>query len=167
MKLIAVTRIEAHPGSAKLDDPATARKLAELIVGSVRCRNASAVQVDFDARQSQRQFYAILLKDLRQRLPEGMPLSITALTSWCAYDDWIAGLPVDEVVPMFFRMGPDHPPSETPGWEYPIREPLCKTSAGVSSDEAWPKLDPGTKLYVFHRGPWNHVVQANIERHLP
>jgi len=96
-----------------------------------------------------------------------MPLSITALTSWCAYDDWISSLPVDEAVPMFFRMGPDHPPSDTPGWDYPIREPLCKKSAGVSSDEAWPKLDPGTRLYIFHRGPWNNILQANIERHLP
>jgi len=66
MKLIAVTRIEAHPGSGKLDDPVTAKKIAELIVSSVGRRNASAVQVDFDARQSQRRFYATLLKELRQ-----------------------------------------------------------------------------------------------------
>ena len=36
-----------------------------------------------------------------------VPLSITALASWCAQDRWMEGLPVDETVPMLFRMGPD------------------------------------------------------------
>jgi len=53
------------------------------------------VQIDFDARRSQRRFYVRLLRDLRRRMPPSLPLSITALASWCAYDDWLSGLPIE------------------------------------------------------------------------
>ena len=53
-----------------------------------------------------------LLAEVRRRVPVSMPLSITALTSWCESDGWIAGLPVVEAVPMLFRMGP----GERPGY---------------------------------------------------
>ena len=166
-RLIAVTRIEAHPGAADLSDPALAAKLAGIIAGSLTRRGADAIQVDFDARQSQRPFYSSVLIALRRQLPMHVPLSITALASWCAYDDWIGDLPVDEAVPMYFRMGPDHPASDSPGWNYPMREPLCRGRAGVSMDEAWPKLETGTRLYVFHRGAWNPIALSNLERNLP
>jgi len=166
-RLIAVSRIEAHPGVADLSDPALPEKLAGIIADSLTRRGADAIQVDFDARQSQRNFYSSVLTALRRQLPAQVPLSITALASWCAYDDWIGDLPVDEVVPMYFRMGPDHPASETPGWKYPVREPLCRTRAGVSTDEAWPTLEAGSRLYVFHRGSWNAVALSNLERELP
>jgi hypothetical protein len=166
-RLVAVTRIEAHPGSADLSDPALAAKLAGIIAGSLSRRGADAIQVDFDARQSQRPFYSSVLIALRRQLPAHVPLSITALASWCAYDDWIGDLPVNEAIPMYFRMGPDHPPSESPGWNYPVREPLCRGRAGVSMDEAWPKLETGTRLYVFHPGAWNSIALSNLERDLP
>jgi len=166
-RLIAVTRIEAHPGATDLSDPALPTKLAGIIADSLTRRGADAIQVDFDARQSQRPFYSSVLAALRRRLATRVPLSITALASWCAYDDWIGDLPIDEAVPMYFRMGPDHPASEIPGWNYPVREPLCRGRAGVSMDEAWPKLETGTRLYVFHRGAWNPIALSNLERHLP
>ena len=166
-RLIAVSRIEAHPGTVDLSDPALANKLAEIIAASLTRRDADAIQVDFDARQSQRPFYSSVLSTLRRQLPAHVPLSITALASWCAYDDWIGDLPVDEAVPMYFRMGPDHPASDSPGWNYPKREPLCRGRAGVSMDEAWPKLETGTRLYVFHRGAWNPIALSNLERNLP
>jgi Protein of unknown function (DUF3142) len=166
-RLIAVSRIEAHPGTADLSDPALGEKLAGIIADSLTRRATDAIQVDFDAHQSQRPFYSSVLTALRRQLPAHVPLSITALASWCAYDDWIGDLPVDEAVPMYFRMGPDHPASESSGWNYPVREPLCRGRAGVSTDEAWPKLGAGTRLYVFHRGAWNPIALSNLERHLP
>lgn len=70
-------------------------------------RRMDSIQIDFDARTSQRNFYACYLHALKRALPEGMPLSITALASWAMGDNWLAAadLPVDEVVPMFFSMG--------------------------------------------------------------
>jgi hypothetical protein len=167
MKVIAVVRIEAVPGAAELSDPALPAKLAAAIAGSASHHGAAALQVDFDARQSQRAFYTALLQELRRRLRPAMPLSITALASWCAFDDWIAKLPVDEAVPMYFRMGREHPPSSTSGWTYPAREPLCRGVAGVSTDEAWPQLKAGTRLYVFHARPWNLVALNNLEGYWP
>ena len=63
----------------------------------------AALQVDFDARQSQREWYAGVLRRVRAQMPPQMPLSITALASWCSYDGyWLRTLPVDEAVPMLF-----------------------------------------------------------------
>jgi hypothetical protein len=165
-KVIAVVRIEARAGAADLSDPLLPAKLSGIIASPANPR-VCAMQIDFDARQSQRGFYTKLLQEVRRRLPATMPLSITALASWCAYDDWIGALPVDEAVPMFFRMGPEHPPSSTPGWYYPVREPLCRGVAGVSTDEAWPKLKSGTRLYVFHPRSWNRVALNNLEGYWP
>jgi hypothetical protein len=87
----------------------------------------------------------------------------TALASWCSADDWIGGLPVDEAVPMFFRMGRDSRPSNEPGWRYPIHEPLCETSAGVSTDEPWPAVRPDQRIYVFHPRAWSAVALDNLD----
>lgn len=166
-KLIAVFRIEAPGGVADLSDPELSPRLAGMIAECFKRRKVNAVQIDFDARQSQRAFYTGLLQELRRRLPTGTPLSITALASWCAYDNWISHLPIDEAVPMYFRMGPEHPAASSAGWTYPSREPLCRGAAGVATDEAWPKLRTGTRLYVFHPRAWNSVALSNLERYWP
>lgn len=161
-RLIAVVRIEAPAGTSDLAEPALASQVAAILAEAPLAGRAAAVQVDFDARESQRNFYRKVLLSLRQRLPN-TPISITALASWCAYDDWIADLPIDEAVPMFFRMGPDHFASEVPGWSYPVRAPVCRGSVGVSTDEAWPRLPARPRLYVFHPRPWNVVALQNLE----
>ena len=163
-KVMAVVRIEAPAQSAMVEAPSLASTVADLIVRSARNPGISALQIDFDAVQSQRGFYASLLREVRKRMPEEMPLSITALASWCAYDNWISNLPVDEAVPMFFRMGRDRHPSNRPGWSYPIREPLCMTSTGVSTDEPWPKIGSNQRVYVFHPSAWSEIALQNVER---
>lgn len=166
-QVIAVVRIEASAGTADISDPALSTRLAGIIAESAVHRQVDGVQVDFDARVSQRAFYAQMLQQLRLKLPKGFPLSITALASWCAYDDWIKDLPIDEAVPMYFRMGPEHPPASASGWSYPVREPLCRNVAGVSTDEAWPQLNPGTRVYVFHPRAWSSVALNNLEGYWP
>lgn len=157
--LIAVTRIEGAPLSLS---GGAADKVASMILNSARQPGISAVQIDFDARKSQRSFYKAVLREVRDGLPSSMPLSITALASWCAGDDWIAGLPVDEAVPMFFRMG--GPRARDPGWTYPLREPICMSSVGVSMDEAWPQISPAARIYVFHPVPWNSIALHNLDQ---
>lgn len=95
-----------------------------------------AVQIDFDAKVSERGFYRDLLKELRTRLPESMPLSITALASFCIGDGWIKDLPVDEAVPMLFRMGKDAAEVRrflAQSRDFPIA--LCQSSLGMATDE--------------------------------
>lgn len=68
---------------------------------------ARSLQIDFDARTSQRAFYRSLLLGLKRELPDDVNLSMTALASWCIGDRWLNDMSVDEIVPMFFSMGAD------------------------------------------------------------
>ena len=118
--------------------------------------NISAVQVDFDATASERPFYARVLRDLRHDLPPSMPLSITALTSWCTGDPWIAGLPIDEAVPMLFRMGPDARNIRLRLEEGRDFTPdVCRESVGISTDEKIRNLPAGRRVYVFSPEGWS------------
>lgn len=150
IKRIAVIRLEAPSVIA----PSLANMVASAILTSAE-PGASALQIDFDARQSQHAFYARLLRDLRRRMPPSLPLSITALASWCSYDDWISGLPVDEAVPMLFRMEPDrrYAPQDRP--QFRIREPLCLGSIGISTREPHPFSLAGKRVYIFPDRGWH------------
>ena len=162
-RIIAVVRIEAGRAGAGINNPSLPAQVAELIQPSAQKPRTAMLQIDFDATRSQRPFYVNLLREVRKRMPAGMPLSITALASWCAADDWLGGLPVNEAVPMFFRMGPDHPLTDQPGWTYALREPLCEASAGISMDEPWPVLRADERLYVFHPGAWTPEAIAKLD----
>ena len=141
--LIAVVRVE--PQDANLPPAAGA---SAAIADAASIPDVRALQVDFDASLSQRAYYRELLQDLRRRVPPSMPISMTALTSWCESDGWIAGLPVVEAVPMLFRMGPGERPART------FRPALCQSSAGVSTDELLREPPSAARLYLFNPRPW-------------
>lgn len=167
--LMAVARIEAdhsRPPKLTLDQR---RTLALLIEDLARLPGISAIQVDFDATTSQRAFYRDLLFDLRRRLPDSTALSITALSSWCLYDNWLQGIPIDEAVPMLFRMGPERREVLRylqSGKDF--RPEVCRQSIGVSTDEPLVRLPSARRAYVFHPKAWSeldvrkaiHEVQA-------
>jgi len=152
--LMAVVRIEVLPAkhsaatgagsesvSSQPFSEAQRQRAAGLIVEAVRLPGVRALQIDFDATQSQQAFYRTLLQDVRQKLPPRMPLSITALASWCVGDSWLDDLPkgtVDEAVPMLFRLGVgsrNFAAFLQAGHDF--TEPLCQGSIGVSTDEAF------------------------------
>ncbi|HEY9786959.1 MAG TPA: hypothetical protein V6D17_16325 [Candidatus Obscuribacterales bacterium] len=81
--------------------------LAHVISRAAKVPQAGMVQIDFDALQSERPFYRQLIKRIRNDLPPDMPISITALASWCLFDNWMKDLPVEETVPMMFSLGKD------------------------------------------------------------
>ena len=151
--VIVVTRIETDR-SASL----SSRQCYEATAAIARlARNnpLRAIQIDFDARQSEREFYRELLIELRKELPPAMKLSITALASWCIGDPWIEGLPIDEAVPMLFRMGPDKETVEQrlkSGLDFQV--PASRQSLGISTDEPIENLPAGRRIYVFNPKPW-------------
>jgi hypothetical protein len=166
-KLMAVTRIESdkkESGRASLSAKQK-EQVVELILRSLQLDNISAIQVDFDAVTSEREFYRQLLQELRQKLPQQIPLSMTALASFCVGDRWLADLPVDEVVPMIYRMGPDDQTIKTMlanGDDF--REPLCRRSYGIAVDEPFVhSLNDGRRLYVFNPRPWRGPEYAALE----
>ena len=108
-----------------------------------------ALQVDFDARASQREWYREFLRALRAALSPDVPLTITALESWCEEDAWIRDLPVADATPMLFRLGPGEPamPSGFPS-------AVCSASVGVSTDELPNRIPPARRIYFFHPVAW-------------
>jgi len=163
-RVMAVVRIEAPQARAKLDAPELAENVANQIVEASRRKQVSALQIDFDATRSQRSFYRKVIEETRRRMPAKMALSITALASWCSRPSWLEGLPVDEAVPMLFRMGGDSRTRKQPGWNYEPTALQCKTSVGVSMDEAWPAITNNMRIYVFHPRAWNPVALENLEK---
>lgn len=164
--LIAVARIE----SDRSDKPALSRVQLETAATEVaalaRLPNVVAVQIDFDATISERVFYSGLLTKVREALPPRIALSITALASWCKGDNWLTDLPVDEAVPMLFRMGVDRAQimSDLSAGES-FRALLCRQSQGVSTDEPLPPLPSVQRIYVFNPDPWSpNSVKSVLEK---
>jgi hypothetical protein len=102
-KMIAVVRIDTDAKHPPALSPAQAQRIAQIIGKASTFPGTQMVQIDFDAVETERQFYRALLA----QLPKSMPISITSLASWCLYDGWIKTLPVDETVPMMFSLGRD------------------------------------------------------------
>src|SRR5215510_11813025 len=135
-KTVAVVRIETDrrevPALSEYQLTSTAAEISAL----AKLPNITAVQIDFDATVSQRDFYRQLVQRVRRDLPNQIALSITALASWCDGDNWPRDLPIDEAVPMFFRMGVDQHQfaARLKTGDGFLKAP-CQNAAGVSTDE--------------------------------
>ena len=155
--LIAVIRIESPPRYV-LPDPAG---FADSLAGITQQQDVKALQIDYDARASERGFYRALLAELRRKTR--LPIGITALASWCSGDRWIDGQPLAEAVPMFFRMG------QSESRNMSINAPGCNHSIGLSTDEAWPANRPrglraDARIYVFNPHAWTKTDYEGVVR---
>lgn len=141
---MAVVRIESRGDGL----PAHSAVVRELLPAA-QSPGIRALQIDYDARQSELNWYAGLLAETRRDLPRNVILTITALASWCESPRWIDSLPVADAVPMLFRMGPhEYPPVDD------FRARKCRSSAGVATDELPSRLPRGRRLYFFHPRAW-------------
>ena len=182
--LIAVVRIETRtsksPKPSATNDwrTLTRHAFAELQLQHVvdeitdlqKLPNIRAIQIDFDAAASERALYARLLEEVRHNLPASLPLSITALASWCIGDPWLAQLPpgtIDEAVPMLFRMGADTANVASflrSGSDFHVS--TCQSSLGLSTDEPLsnallkgtlpdvPSVSHSKRVYIFAPRAW-------------
>jgi uncharacterized protein DUF3142 len=193
--LVAVIRIETaaplrlsslQPNQSALPaftySKAEGALLASEIASTQSISGVSAIQIDFDAPSSAQPFYSALLQDVRSKLPPWLPLSITALASWCIGDPWLGRLPpgtIDEAVPMLFRMGPDAGKVAKflhSGDDFPV--PACRGSLGLSTDETLLNdlLTAGStfstfharekRVYVFTPRPWTPSAARTILQEL-
>jgi len=156
--VIAVTRIETNKELSKRPEMTgeMAAKVASIVRSTLELPNVKALQVDFDAVSSERNFYRSIINNVRKNMPKGMPLTMTSLASWCTGDAWFNDFPVDEAVPMTFRMGADEEKVRTflrNGNDW--REPLCRGSYGVSVDDPPVQgIRSGRRLYLFSDNAW-------------
>lgn len=149
--VLGVIRIEID---AAYDD-ALALELAQTVRGLVTPLRLDEIQLDFDARVSQRELYRDLVLALRDALP-GMRLSITALASWCLGDPWLDRLPIDAAVPMLYRMGNDGPRIR----QYLSRQrqfpaTICRDDIGYSSDEPVVPVRGVKRIFWYHPTAWD------------
>ena len=161
-RTIPVVRIEVDQNSHTSDLPiiTTARMIEDVFAKS----KATSIQIDFDARVSERPFYLALLQELRTELPHGTRIAITAIASWCIYDTWIDSLPIDEAIPMLFRMGSDDRRVK----DYInsgglIRSTMAAGNVGIALDEPIHPDLRGRTVYVFSVAPWTPKSIHRIE----
>ena len=163
--LIAVTRIETGTQRSNQFDLSDEQKetVVSLIKKTLELPNVKAVQIDFDAAVSERDFYRNVVNELKKQLPETTPLTITALASWCVGDSWFKDLPINEAVPMAFRMGADDKEIRAfleRGNDW--REPLCRGSYGIAVDEPLEvKIQPNRRFFYFKSRAWE---KADLEK---
>lgn len=163
--VMAVARVETDTVNKPELSGQQRQKLAEEIAEMARLPNVSHLQIDFDATVSERKFYRDVIVEVRRRLPDTISLSITALASWCTYDNWLSDLPIDEAVPMLFRMAGDGKQiaNRLDDGEDFIALP-CRHSYGISTDEPRSNLSSTRRLYVFNPDPWTEdSVRAILE----
>ena len=155
IKRMGVFRIESRGRTAP------AGSVAAMIASGV-APGMDAVQIDYDAASSERAFYAELARALRGQMRCEIPLTMTALVSWCASDQWIRDLPVAEAVPMYFRMGPQPYLRQAA-----LRSPLCQSSTGLSTDELI-RVPLHRRVFLFHPRPWTQealrTAMAEVNR---
>jgi hypothetical protein len=121
------------------------------------------LQFEFEARASQRALYRQIVSALRDKLGPRTFFSVTALTSWCIDDPWLAGLPVDEIVPMYYRLGPDADAIArrlARAGDFPIA--ACRKAVGLSTDTiARPPTRAARRVYYFHPAAIDDSVLAS------
>ncbi len=164
ISVIPVIRIVNKEKDNQLDN-IQLLKAGELIVKMCSQDKVSGCQIDFDVKNSEIDFYKKLIFETRNTLSRSIPLSITTLVSWCHTGSWLNDLPIDEAVPMFFRLGTD---------EYLIRQDLvgesfmkaknCQKSICISIDEPLPqaKYLKNRKIYIFNPHLWTPEDFSNI-----
>jgi hypothetical protein len=113
------------------------------------------VQIDFEIRASERQVLLDVLHDVRLGLPRGTILSMTALASWCDTEDWLGQAPVDEIVPMIFRMqegGEALRNRLAAGGDF--RNPRCRAALAIATDSPIARAPAGRRVYLFDPHSW-------------
>ena len=125
------------------------------------------LQVDFEVRASERGVLLDVLRDVRAGLPPGRMLSMTALASWCDTERWLGEAPVDDVVPMLFRMGPGGAALQrrlAAGGAF--GDPHCGRSLGVAVDTPLAGLPDRRRIFLFDPAPWTQADLTAIRRSL-
>jgi hypothetical protein len=142
MKPIPVIRLESD-GSALPSADSVASFLS-------RWMDDKRIQIDFDARASQRGWYRDLIRGTRTWRPH---VSITALAFWCLEKPWFGGAP-DQAVPMLFRMGPQRHVVLARLHRQGEFAEGCRDALAVSSDEPLPWRPYAKKVYIFNPRRW-------------
>lgn len=164
-----VVHVQIEPARALRWTPLLRREVSAAVLHYALLVPARRVQIDFEVRASQRRALLDVVTDVRRGLPRGMILSMTALASWCDTEAWLEGAPVDEIVPMLFRMQRGEETIRrrlASGGDF--RNPRCRTALGIATDTPLSRAPRGRRVYVFDPRRWSAAdfarVRGEIER---
>ena len=157
-RVTPVLHVEVSTVNPPIDIESRRLMIVRAMLEAAAASTSGWVQLDMEAKPSQRAFYRSLVRQLRDRLPPDVKLSVTALAWWCRSPAWLDGLAADEVVPMFFRMGRDNARLRAIIEESPdTLHASCRAgSAGFSPQEPFaPRVyERYRKTYWFDRYAW-------------
>lgn len=155
---VTLVHIQIDEGTPLRWTPGLRRRTSAAVLHYATRIPAPIVQVDFEVRASQRQVLLDVLGDIRHALPPKIRLSMTALASWCDGEDWLDAAPVDEIVPMLFRMGRGDAillDRLAKGGDF--RHPRCRTALGIATDTPVRRAPPGRRVYLFDPRSWTRA----------
>ena len=160
-----VVHVEVSTVNPPIDIESRRAMIVRAMLEAAKASTSGWVQLDMEAKPSQRDFYRSLVRQLRGQLPANVKLSVTALAWWCRSPAWLDDLAADEVVPMFFRMGRDKVRlrgiiEQSPG----TLHASCRAgSAGFSPQEPFaPQVhERYRKTYWFDRHAWKRDAAAS------
>lgn len=145
-------------------DAGAASRIADAVLALGAPAGARRLQLDFEARRSERPLLLAVLRELRRRLPADRSLSMTALASWCD-EAWLDQAPVDEVAPMLFRMGPGGAALRRRlegGGDFTNRR--CHGALAISTDAPLAQAPAGRRVYLFNPTSWSAPAFAQISQ---
>lgn len=161
----AVVHVQIDPRRRLVWTPARETQVAEAVLRLARRPGVQRLQLDFEVRASERPILLAVLQKIRAGLPQGVLFSMTALASWCDTETWLADAPVDEIVPMLFRMGPGGEPLKArlaAGGDF--ANPRCRTALAVSTDTPLARAPAGRRVYLFNPRSWTAASFEHARR---
>jgi len=155
--VLPVIHVRAKPGLPLQREPLV-YGILEAVDSIRKVTKVEGLQLDFDVTSSQMEQYREILLLLRSELMRReIPfLSVTALVWNCSKGNWGVDLPVDEIVPMYFAMGPAIRDLERSILKRGILiSERCQESVGLTSPP--PALFPKARqrYYFFSYRPWS------------
>lgn len=170
--LLSVSRIEVDDRARAAFTREQVGRITHAVVQTATGPGVIGVQIDFDARLSERPFYIDVLRSVRRGLPKTSLLTMTALSSWCTFDPWLRDADVDEIVPMYFSMGADKRNILAFLKEGKTLQLGCKNCLGLSIDDLTVARSvaqsTGTRadkrIYFFSTMPWSIASYREAEK---
>jgi len=158
---IAVVHVQIDTSQPLKWTPELRARTASAVLAYATRPHFQAVQIDFEVPASDRQVLLDLAHDVRAGLAPGTPLSMNALASWCETENWIDAAPVDEIVPMVFRLGAGGAKLKAKieaGGDFD--DPRCRGAIGIATDTPLSSYPRDRRVYVFNPHSWTPAAIA-------
>lgn len=164
-RVTPVVHVQSDPKNMPNLGPRQTEAIVQAVQAASLRSTSGWVQLDFEALESQRDYYVRLVSTLRNRLAPSIQFSVTVMAGWCAHKGLLAQLRADEVVPMFFHMGPQADTYRARLQRKPDQfDPRCRQQAAGFAVQEKPALEVQRRYdrrYWFNYQAWNNFSMGD------